>query len=213
MTAISQRLKRAIQREIASAQDIMVEETYSLIPDAVLHGGTLVWRCYGGNRFSEDLDFYLPYRDEKTLTAFQQRFRKAGFRIEKFRIKERSIYSRLAYGRVEVRFEAIFRKVSSSLLTYECLDGRRIPVRGLLPNEIIREKLGAYVSRRRIRDIYDIYFMTAFVKPNSEPKQLIKFLVDNHKPPIDENELSGTVLAGYVPSSEEIIDYLKRWAG
>jgi len=26
---------------------------------AVLHEGTVIWRCFKSNRFSEDLDFYL----------------------------------------------------------------------------------------------------------------------------------------------------------
>jgi len=36
----------------------MVERIFQEMPDAVLHGGALIWRCYGGNRFSQGLDFY-----------------------------------------------------------------------------------------------------------------------------------------------------------
>lgn len=52
-------LKRQNHKELAIAQDIMVENIFN-IEDAVFHGGTAIWRCYGGNRFSEVIDLYLP---------------------------------------------------------------------------------------------------------------------------------------------------------
>lgn len=54
------KLKRKIQKDIAYAQDIIIEELYTFFSTAVLHGGTAIWRCYNGNRFSEDIDFYIP---------------------------------------------------------------------------------------------------------------------------------------------------------
>ena len=30
----------------------------------VLHGGTAIWRCYAGNRFSDDLDLYVKSDNE-----------------------------------------------------------------------------------------------------------------------------------------------------
>ena len=45
--------------KIASLQDYIVELIYSkLEPSAILYGGTAIWRCYGGMRFSENLDIY-----------------------------------------------------------------------------------------------------------------------------------------------------------
>ena len=53
------RLKKKLHREIALLQDELIDIIYSIEPNAVLHGGTAIWRCFQGNRFSEDLDFYL----------------------------------------------------------------------------------------------------------------------------------------------------------
>ena len=53
------KLKRAQQKEIAKAQDIIVNTLYEVFENAVLHGGTSIWRCYNGNRFSEDVDVYI----------------------------------------------------------------------------------------------------------------------------------------------------------
>jgi len=46
------KLKKKSEKEIAYAQDIVVGELYKFFPDAVIHGGTAIWRCYQGNRFS-----------------------------------------------------------------------------------------------------------------------------------------------------------------
>lgn len=57
------RLKKQAHKKVAEAQDLIVKELYSVFDGAVLHGGTAIWRCYGGNRFSEDVDAYLPRDD------------------------------------------------------------------------------------------------------------------------------------------------------
>ena len=44
--------------EIAELQDLLVIELSKRF-DFVLHGGTAVWRIYGGKRFSYDVDVYL----------------------------------------------------------------------------------------------------------------------------------------------------------
>jgi hypothetical protein len=56
------RLRKEYHKKVAYAQDLLVIELYSVIPDTVLHGGTVIWRCYGGNRFSEDIDAIIPVK-------------------------------------------------------------------------------------------------------------------------------------------------------
>lgn len=97
---MNQRLKRRQHIEIARLQDILVESLYRIVPDAVLHGGTSIWRCYSGSRFSEDIDVYLE-RDIAKINALFREFESAGFTIIKKRVKENSIYSTLAFNEVE----------------------------------------------------------------------------------------------------------------
>ena len=52
-------IKEASQLEKAKLEDTVIELLYSRHKDLVLHGGTSIWRCYSGNRFSRDLDFYM----------------------------------------------------------------------------------------------------------------------------------------------------------
>ncbi|MFH1246948.1 MAG: nucleotidyl transferase AbiEii/AbiGii toxin family protein, partial [Candidatus Micrarchaeota archaeon] len=56
---LANKLKKRLHLETATLQDEVVDLIYS-ISSPVLHGGTAIWRCYAGNRFSEDLDFYMP---------------------------------------------------------------------------------------------------------------------------------------------------------
>ena len=104
------KLKREIHRKIAFAQDLVVKEVYSVFDKAVLHGGTAIWRCYNGNRFSEDLNFYFP-NDKKKIEDLFGNLKKAGFEIKKKKISETSIYSELELNRTSVRLEANFQRI------------------------------------------------------------------------------------------------------
>src|SRR3989338_2485843 len=132
------RLKKVNHREIAKAQDIIVQTLYEIFDNAVFHGGTSIWRCYKGNRFSEDIDVYIPKETDK-INLFFNALLKKGFAIEKKKIAKNSIFSTLHFGRTVVRFEAIFKKASGSLKEYETADGNFITVYTLEPEELIAE--------------------------------------------------------------------------
>ena len=74
------KLKKKAHKDIAEAQDIIIRELYTLFDKAVLHGGTSIWRCYGGNRFSEDIDVYIP-NDQKRIDSLFEHLKKNGFVI------------------------------------------------------------------------------------------------------------------------------------
>ena len=65
------KLKKSSQKEIAKAQDLIVEEIYKIFDKAIIHGGTSIWRCYNGNRFSEDIDMYIPKEISKINDLFE----------------------------------------------------------------------------------------------------------------------------------------------
>ena len=48
-------------------QDRFIETVYSFDPSLILHGGTAIWRCYSGNRFSFDIDGYITSKKEFDL--------------------------------------------------------------------------------------------------------------------------------------------------
>jgi len=155
---LSVRMKKEHHRKIAYAQDIIVREVYSVIDRAVLHGGTAIWRCFHGRRFSEDLDFYLP-RDLEAINNIFSLLQKKGFTVQKKKTNENSLYSELSFERINVRFEATFQKILGHLSDYETADGNIISIYSLTMEEFISEKINAYLKRCKIRDLWDIYFL------------------------------------------------------
>ncbi len=202
------RLKKATHKEIAKAQDIIVETMYEVFNDAVIHGGIAIWRCYNGNRFSEDIDVYLP-RDIDRINKLFELFEKKGFQINKKKIGENSIYSSLSTNRVIVRFEALFKKVKGSLKEYEKAEGNFITAYTLTPEELIEEKINTYLKRLKVRDLYDIFYLLRYTNKDILSIKLQKFLKE-FKKPIDEKELKLLILEGIVPSIDEMISYIRR---
>ena len=202
------RLKKQVHRDVAKAQDLVVETLYRKCNGAVLHGGTAIWRCYQGNRFSEDIDVYLS-KNLPMIESFFSELEKKGFTVEKKKITEKSLYSTLMLGRTSVRFEAVFKEAKSALKEYEMAEGNLITVNTLSPADLVREKLLAYRNRGLVRDVYDIFFLLRYVEDISQLRNdLLKFIKEFTNP-VDEPELKVLILEGLVPSTRKMIEYIR----
>src|SRR3989344_3021756 len=146
------KLKKQNHKEIAKAQDIIVKEVYNIFDKAILHGGTAIWRCYNGNRFSEDVDFYIPKNKQQINSLFEKL--KQEFTVIKKKIGEKSLFSKLESNRNIVRLEALFKKQKGYLKEYEASDNNLITIYTLTPEQLIKEKVNAYLKRLKIRDLY-----------------------------------------------------------
>ncbi|MEM5874429.1 MAG: nucleotidyl transferase AbiEii/AbiGii toxin family protein [Candidatus Aenigmatarchaeota archaeon] len=208
----SKQLKKAIHKKIALAQDILVIEVYNHFPKAVIHGGTAIWRCYGSNRFSEDIDFYLPKIARQDLEKFLNDLKNKGFQVKKFKVTERAIFSKFLYIDVGVQLEAVFKTIKNFITkAFELSDGTSIIVNTLRAENLIEEKVISYLQRRKIRDLYDIYFLLRFIEERNVVDNLLKKLMEKFKLPIDENELKALIISGAVPSFENIVEEIKKW--
>ena len=203
------KLKKKTQRDLAYAQDVLVEELYNFFPQAIIHGGTAIWRCYNGNRFSEDLDAYIP-KDKKIIEEFFTHLEKKGFRIIKKKIKENSVYSELIYNDISIRFEATFQTKKFIFKKYETSESFFINVYTLTPEEFIKEKVDAYLKRLKIRDLYDIYFLLNYIEDINEIKENLKKLIKNFENPIDEENLAVIIISGSVPNFKQLLEEIKR---
>ncbi|MBI2666626.1 nucleotidyl transferase AbiEii/AbiGii toxin family protein [Candidatus Woesearchaeota archaeon] len=202
---LATKIKKTAHQAIAYAQDLMMEEVYAFFPKAVFHGGTAIWRCYGGNRFSEDLDFYLP--DKKVVSAFFERLQQKGFVIHKQRVKDNSLYSLLEFNRAQVRFEALFlQKKSAVLKEYELLDGNFLTVYTLSAEELLEEKISACLKRAKVRDLYDIFFLLRQVEKKPTRLEAVEKVQI-----VDAETLPLLILSGPVPTVKEMKEYILRW--
>jgi len=198
------RVKKQIHKEIVDAQDSVVKAMYEAFPEAVLHGGTAIWRCYEGNRFSEDIDVYI-LKDQTKITALFASLKKEGFVIMKKKVTANSIFSTLEFNGAVVRFEALFKKVRGVLKEYETSDGNYITIYTLNPEELIIEKTEAYLKRFKIKDLYDIFFLLRHVRDMNEVSKVLKKLVRSFKKPNDEKELRVLIIEGIVPNTEDML--------
>ncbi len=199
------KIKKKAHQEIAYAQDLIMEEVYSFFPEAVFHGGTSIWRCYQGNRFSEDIDMYLA--DKKNVKAFFERLEHKGFKIIKERIKDNSLYSLLEFQRARVRFEALFLKKEHPLFKeYEMIDGNLLNVYTLSAEELLQEKISAGLTRKKVRDLYDIFFLLRYVK--KKPENLGKVVSIEIT---DPENLPALILSGSIPTVEQLKEYIQKW--
>lgn len=205
------KLRKKAEKEIAYAQDVIIGELYKFFPDAVIHGGTAIWRCYNGNRFSEDVDVYINRNLDK-IEEFFKSLESRGFKIIKKRIKENSIYSGLEFNNIATRFEATFQKKKPFSRKYETSESFFINAYTLSPEDLILEKVETYLKRKKIRDLYDIYFLLHYVENKKAVEDFLKKLIKNYEKPKDEPNLAAIIIAGAVPKSSELLIEIKKWA-
>jgi predicted nucleotidyltransferase component of viral defense system len=206
-TPLYMRMRRERHREIAKLQDIIVENMYRVFPRAVIHGGTAIWRCYSGNRFSEDVDAYI---DKTGTDRFFGEMKRAGFDIIREGRTENALYSSLSLERTEVRFEALFRSIPGVVREYETCEGILWNVFTLSPEDMVREKVAAYLDRRKVRDLYDIFFMLRYSDKDAVKLALQRLLL-GFSPPVDEKELRAIILFGAVPTAADMVEYIRRF--
>jgi len=207
---LANRLKKRLHLEIAALQDEVVEIMYEIEKASVLHGGTAIWRCYGGNRFSEDLDFYADVK-EGFRDALEEKLKAHGFLLSKYKATENVIFAKVIADGVEVRLEINRKKsVRPVVREYERIDGTFMAVMTLSPEELLAEKTDAYGSRRLIRDIYDVYHLSGQADMQKVNKRKMSEFLDSIKDPLDESNLKAIVYTGAVPSFRQLVEVLRR---
>lgn len=209
---LAKKLKKRIHRNVALCQDLIVVEVYNFFPHAVLHGGTAIWRCYRGNRFSEDLDFYLRSVDEHMLQKFVERLRIRGVFKQKVKRTQTTVFAKFSFIDAVVRFEAGLRTVRGHVVKpFEMYDGSYMLVRTLEPKDILLEKVSAYLARRKIRDLYDIYFLLQTQDITEEAREPLKTLLTCFREPEDVNVLKSIIISGTVPSVRDMLRVVGEW--
>ncbi len=211
-------LKRAI------VEDEIVEFLLSRYPDFVMHGGTAVWRCYGGNRFSRDVDFYsnLAPSEERRFQKNLHKLLIAGgypIREEKYNRKTKTLHVIFKGAGTTGKLDITFMKANGIAVDYLRVDGSKRIIYALSPEAILSEKIDAYSNKYEVQthEIQDLYDMVVLKDRISNPsKEVHKKVMDfiariKHDPPKGEKRLRQLLLSGVAPSFVEMIDMLERW--
>jgi len=211
---LEKRLRKSIHKKIASTQDLIVENLYNFFPKAIIHGGTAIWRCYSSKRFSEDIDVYIPKEQKKEVLfeEFIDSLKANGFVVKKFKFTNNSVFCKLEKDEIEIRFEVTFRTLKNFLVKpFEATDGTFMNVYTLYTDDLLIEKINAYKSRKKVRDLYDIWFLLNLVEDKNKVKFYITNLLKDLERPRDYKTLKALIILGPVPTAENLIEGVKTW--
>ncbi len=208
------KIRRKEHINIAFAQDDLVRGLYYFFPKAVLHGGTAIWRCLSGNRFSEDVDVYLPKKGRNKLEDFKNVLADFNFEIKKFKKTDNAFFSTLKHSNgATIRFEGVIRDIKTFITeSYELADGNFIVVNTLNLEEFLSEKIKAYLSRFKVRDLYDIFFLLQKISPKKSLKSKVNSFLEQYHEPADKKDLSALIIVGAVPKIDDMLKAIKKWA-
>jgi len=130
----------------AEFQDEVVLSLIGNFKDIVFHGGTAIWRVYGGKRFSFDIDFYFP-KPERI-----KQFVKRNFNVSKAKLTPSEVlYARIEKDSVEVELNVspVFKKIEVVDREFFLATGDTIVVKTLSPENLIKEKVEAFLNRKK----------------------------------------------------------------
>ncbi len=207
---ISNQLKKRTQLDIAILQDELIEIVYSVTDDFVLHGSTAIWRCYGGKRFSQDIDGYsISFTELKS--AFEKEIKERRLVLDKFKDTRNVIFASVSDGRTVVQLEVNHSvHVKGVQIGFELMDGTEIDVLSLTPEQLILEKISAYSDRHYIRDLFDIYHLLHCELDLSAVRGQLDKLLMNIPASEDESVLRSIVYAGLAPSFNRMVEEIRR---
>lgn len=221
-------IRDASQMEKARLEDVLVELLYSKYTGLVFHGGTSIWRCYGGNRFSRDIDFYLQAKTQKEKMRYYKEFLEF-FKESGFSIKEKGYENAtdtmhfLVESTTKMKIDINFKYKNGKEIDYIKIDDSKIVVLSLDPVELLNEKITAYddklsnqskLKHPEAHDLYDIYYLISLIsKCDAETIKRLKSLINkiDGNPPLDINSLGHLIIAGLPPSFGLMIDEIRKW--
>ena len=201
---IAKQLKKRTQIEMAFLQDEIMDIMYSVSNNLVLHGGTAIWRCYSGKRFSEDLDFYsLDF--PKLLPLLRNTVESHGLIVQKIKDTGNVIFSSISNGNETVKVEINHAvEITGTQMPYVLSDGSTMEVLSLTADQFIEEKISAYSDRKYIGDLYDIYHLVNTNALLDSTKQRLSDFMRNVETPVDAAVLKTIVYMGLPPSLDRM---------
>jgi predicted nucleotidyltransferase component of viral defense system len=196
--------------KLSELQDYVIDIIYDRFQsDALLYGGTAIWRCFGGARFSDYIDIYMETKNFDHLISSLGKY---GLRIL-WRDPKFPTIVRIANSETELLLETKEGYAENEIRAYRRTDGSTKTISVLSPTELMVRKIEAYLNRRFIRDIYDLFILTNWLgmRDYLVRTNLFEFLKDIQTP-VDEEVLTSLLYSG---SSNldfiKMVNYIKRW--
>jgi len=150
-----------------------------ILDKMVFTGGTMLRLCFGLNRFSLDLDFWLVKKTDaadlfaklgKILSErYEIRDRADKFNTILFEIRSPAYPSKL---KIEIRKQKKNIRTEPAI-AYSRFSDTQVLLRVASPDEMMKAKLNAFLDRGEIRDVFDMEFLLKKgVIPDAPPAKL-----------------------------------------
>lgn len=213
--------------EKAKLEDTIIDLLYSEYKDLVFHGGTAIWRCYAGNRFSRDVDFYLKASNKDRsgeYKEFTEFLKGRGFVVkEKGYGNSSDTMHFLVEAGGKMKIDINFKYKKGVAVEYVRVDGSKIIILSLTSQQLLDEKIEAYANKLQskdeekhseVQDLYDIYYLTSIVKRKDRKTvdrlaALIKEIKSS--PPPNVRSLGHLILSGLPPAFEMMVERIEEW--
>ena len=196
-------LKTEMQINLARLQDRVVQSLFNLDSGLVMHGGTAIWRCYNGGRFSEDIDIYATDEQVKALNnGLTWALSKRGVRLEYPKYGTRVLECSDDFARSKLEAMKPPKGLRPVQKEYTASNGTKFPINTLSAGDFILEKISTYGKRRYARDLYDIYHLVNNEDLDAAAKKALAAFSKKIERPMDEEKLRDLVYVGAVPTFE-----------
>jgi predicted nucleotidyltransferase component of viral defense system len=196
------------QLKKARLQDAVIKIIFNTVQDGVFHGGTAIWRCFGGKRFSKDIDIYIA--KGSSIRRVLNRLSQSGFDVKKDSQRRSTLFYTIKNS-TDVSLQINKVAINGEIFPYVEADGTMMDVYSLAPEALIYEKIAAYKDRRLERDLYDIKILTASTVDKAKIAHKLKDFLSGIERPKDRGALKNLIYEGLVPTFDELVTYLERW--
>ncbi|MGC8587371.1 MAG: nucleotidyl transferase AbiEii/AbiGii toxin family protein [Candidatus Micrarchaeia archaeon] len=213
---LANRLRKRGQRDVALFQDVLVRILYEADATTEIHGGTAIWRCYGGKRFSKDIDVYLSSKErwDNVKRLIESAASRYNAKVIKLKETGNLVFIELLldgiYSEIEINYNRYYK--GPVIRQYENLDGTFYDVLTLPAEALIEEKISAYTDRRLITDLYDIRILIDHADTKKIGGKVKKFISSISRPEDlkrEEARLADLIFEGPVPSFASLVEYIR----
>lgn len=175
----------------------------------IFHGGTVIWRCFAGNRFSNDIDAYLDPKIslKDTKDKLRSAAEEQGIKLEKIKDTGNLMFIGFSLGDTYLKIEIshFIKSLNPVVMRFERVDGTFRDILSISPNDLLAEKIAAYNNRRFIRDIYDIYILSSYIDKNDEITKMVSTFLNTLPPPVNESDLATIIYDGPIPTFQSML--------
>jgi predicted nucleotidyltransferase component of viral defense system len=203
-------LRTEKQVALARLQDRVVEVLFELVPDVVMHGGTAIWRCYDGNRFSEDIDIYATDKQvDSLMKELTWMLSKRNVKLDYPKFNTRALAFSDDFARSTLGMMKLPARLTPVQKEYTRANGTKFAITTLSEQDFIIEKISTYQKRRYVRDLYDIYHLVNRVTTLGKARKALLAFLQSTEKPIDEEKLRDLIYAGVAPTFDTMITSVK----